>query len=764
MRHLKPYIFIFAIISVIFFPYFKDGRVPIALDIPIGMYYPWYNHTYGYAVHSPVKNPIITDTVSQFWIWRNWGIEGLKNLRLNIWNPYSFSGYEMSPWFHTNILSPLNIFYFFFSHVDAMAMIVISQFFISLIGCFLFGELVFKSSLVGIFLATIWTFSSYFVGWSTWGTISFGLAIVPWILFFVEKFRNDGGQIKWLVGLTTMLVFLILSGHPQTIGYCILIFLIWSTVRTRKPYISWFLILISVLICSPVLLPSLPIVKDSIRSLDSLAGVNFGFIPWGKVLTTLISANFYGNPATGNYFGGDYNFQEKLINFGTVGLIFTSYRFLKIVIRRRISKLDLLGIIFIFLGLILITQFPLGYLIYDKNVPLLSTSPAGRASILIIFGGTILSSLGLKDVVKSKLNIKAATYTLFFVGFILCLTYSLLISTIYTTSNSSVSLQSVYEPIRKNFLVSARNAVYPLMIFLFTVVAVWTGSRFSKLNDLCVKLIVFATLVEGILFFKRVTPFVPKDLYFPKTPSINFLLNDMQISTDLFRVERESSELLPPNMWEVYGIYSTSGYDPIAPRQYEQELIARGIKGNVSRYFENGDSVDLLDELGVKYFLALKQDERSNPSEQGKLSPKIDTQKWKEVFTEGPVSVLKNQNYHPPYFLSLNEVNDTIQLVSKSDNEWVFAIESSFEQDFVIMENYSPNWHATLDGQSTKIKKYSNAFKSINISPGKHTLVITYKNPHFWDGFKYSGVGLLLFFLLVVHVKSFGGYNSKQLL
>ena len=99
---------------LLFYPYFTAQKAPIALDIPIGMYYPWYNHTYGYAVRPPVKNPILTDTVSQFWIWRNRAVLNLKSGQEVTWNPYSLSGYNMSSWFHTILYSPLNIDYYFF--------------------------------------------------------------------------------------------------------------------------------------------------------------------------------------------------------------------------------------------------------------------------------------------------------------------------------------------------------------------------------------------------------------------------------------------------------------------------------------------------------------------------------------------------------------------------------------------------------------------------------------------------------------------------
>ncbi len=741
------------IIGALFYSYFKDQNAPLPIDIPVGMYYPWLNESYGYAVRPPVKNSLISDTVSQFWIWRNRGVSSLLEGKINFWNPYSFSGYEMSPWFHTMLFSPLNIFYVFLPQIDAMSFIVISQVLLSLLGGYLLGSIIFSSSISGWMMALGWTMSSFFIGWLTWGTISFALAMLPWALYFFEKYQASEKKKLSLLLCLVSLVFLILSGHPQTIGYCFVIFYLWSSVRlfesdqgllpsTLKPLM---LIFTALVVSSPVIYPSLRIVGQSIRSLESLSAVNFGFIPWSKLMVTLLSANAFGNPSSGNYFGGDYNFQEKLVNFGIIPLFLAVYQIIKFIRSRKIDSLGLIGSLLFLLGLLLVTQYPFGFLIYRLNLPLLSTSPAGRGIILTIFGGLLLAGSGIRDLYSKKIDKPAFLLSTIIFVFTLVSFYGLLLGTLIFIKQSNPALANAYETIRLNYTTSARNTIYPLGILFGFFSVVLLGSKIPRLKLLATYTILALVFIESFILFKKVTPFVPKNLFFPETPSITFIKDKSSKSADLFRFERESGELLPPNMWEIFRFYSTSGYDPIAPLRYEQYMKDLDVHGSISRYFENGAALDKLDEFGVKYFMTLKRSEVSIPDSDGKVRESLDQKTWKPVFTEGPVVVLENQNYQPPYFLKATDHKNKITLISKADDLWEFRVETPVDNRLALMENYSDHWLAEVDGSPVKIDRYKDTFKEIAVPSGEHVVTFTYYNPEFRTGILISLAGLLLF-------------------
>ena len=93
--NITPIIFLIIVFIGFFYKFFFKGLIPIPSDITVGMYYPWINNSYGYPVRVPFKNATLTDTVSQFWIWRNWAIESLdKHLEDKREHVYSLEEFE----------------------------------------------------------------------------------------------------------------------------------------------------------------------------------------------------------------------------------------------------------------------------------------------------------------------------------------------------------------------------------------------------------------------------------------------------------------------------------------------------------------------------------------------------------------------------------------------------------------------------------------------------------------------------------------------
>jgi hypothetical protein len=734
-------------VFVLFRPYWVDRFIPIPIDIPVGMYYPWLNHSYGYPVRPPVKNSLLTDTVSQFWIWRNWAMDHLQEGRIAIWNPYSLSGYSLSPWFHTNLFSPVNLFYYLASLTDAMSYSVIAQFAISFIFSYHLGRYLTKSRYAGLFLGLAWTLSSYFVGWMSWASISLTLAFLPGTILFLTRLHKTN-RTSDLVLLVFTLTALILAGHPQTMFYSLLIYLIWGLVH-RVGLVKLALPLITATLFSAIaIVPSLDIIARSVRFVDpALDSVNHGFIPMGKLIYTLFSVNGFGSPATGNYFGGDYNFIEKLVNFGIIPLFLALYAFLVWLFTRRFDPVFFTSVILVALGFLLSTQYPLGWLIYHFDIPFLSTGPAGRSFILAIFGLVLLGTYGFYDLVKSRIdNSIFIPLSLAFLTTILTMIAIPLYAIYFIDQNPFAPIYSV---IRTDYTVALRNNIYPLLIFTLFSVSVFVFTCFSRLarfRSLILIAVLTLVFVDGYIFFSKFTPFVDPKLYFPTTPALSFLQTAQEESPDYFRIERENVEVLPPNMWHVYGLKSISGYDPMAPISYASFLHDRGVQSSVGRYIENGHpGIDRVDELGVKYLLALKRDKNGILSGDGSIREWIDTSKWQSVYSEGALEVLENNTYRPPYLLTGGVSTDLITLTDYSDIHWQFDVTSSTEQNLILYQNHHPAWQAEVNGQPVEISTHQGTFQSIALPAGEQKVSFTYRNTHLVIGAIVSLVSLLLF-------------------
>ncbi|MCJ7786963.1 hypothetical protein MUP06_01990, partial [Patescibacteria group bacterium] len=80
-------------LSLIFFwKFFLKGLLPIPADIIVGMYFPWLDYKWGYLVGVPIKNPLISDVVSQIYIWKAFLFENFARLNFPLWDKTILSG------------------------------------------------------------------------------------------------------------------------------------------------------------------------------------------------------------------------------------------------------------------------------------------------------------------------------------------------------------------------------------------------------------------------------------------------------------------------------------------------------------------------------------------------------------------------------------------------------------------------------------------------------------------------------------------------
>jgi hypothetical protein len=735
--NLIPILFLTIVFVSFFYKFFLKGLIPIPSDITVGMYYPWINNNYGYPVRVPFKNATLTDTVSQFWIWRNWAIDSLKQGTVAIWNPYSLAGYPMSPWFHTILFQPSNILYLFFSKTTAMGLIVSSQLLFILISTYLYLKHITKSAVASIFGSIIYSFSAYNLGWLTWGTVSFSLACLPLILLFLEK--------ENYILLSFSVLFCILGGHPQTVFYCALISVLYYLVKLNfilnvKIIMS---VIMGILMASFVLLPSIEIINNSIRNNDVfIKNQDYGFISYADVFISTVSQNYFGNPGTQNYWG-ENTMQEKLSGVSILAILLVIMYLIKN--KFKPSSLAKFGYLLILIGIFLSTKYPFGWLIYYLNLPLISTSPASRALVLVAFGLMLVSIesivLLLKYQYKYTEILKSSIISLLSLSTL----YLPIIYFRYLYSIQELSIKALLISDISNYNIALRNLTLTVFLLLASSILI----LLSKYNRIFIILLITIPLVEGYYFGWKYTPFTDPKFYFPSTPSLDFVIDKQKESADFFRIEREKAEILPPNMWQAYGLSSYSGYDPIYPKTYNDYLIDNNLIKDYSRYFEiDKNNIRYFQGIGLKYIFIINRDKEGIASSKGALPYWTDNNSWQKVFQEKNVSVLENQKYTPPFGLLNQQSLDKVQLIKHLDNYWEFNVNSINDTEFYLYENNYSGWIATINNQPIKIDNYQDTFKSINISMGQNNIKFTYTNKLFNIGLLVSLISVVILFIL----------------
>lgn len=775
-----PFLLILLLVLIFFRKFFFKGLLPIPGDIITGLYFPWLDYFPG----EPTKNPLISDIVSQMYIWKAFLYESFAKLNFPLWDRTILAGTPFLASYQPGAFYPLNLLYFFLSKERAFSFLIISQPLLSLLFTFVYLREIKLSKVASFFGAVCFSFAAFATVWGQWGTIIHAALYLPLALLLIEKYLSQ--QKPLFLGLISLsLAFSVFAGHPQITFYLVLFSFVYAIFRTlttgnkrRLRTISFLSLafVLAALIAAIQLVPTAELSFNSFRGEENyIQQDNFGLIA-GRKLLTFMAPDFFGNPTTLNYWGG-WNYQESAFYLGILPLFF-----LMLLLLRKKTKLKNFYLVWFFLFLLLIFDTPIGRLIYDLKVPFLSQNFASRGIYLLTFSAAVLAALGFESFLKEKLKKRELVFLtiplLFVLLFLFLRNQPEFLNKIFINSNL------------QNSLVAVRNMILPSLLIL----AAWLFFLASfilkgKFKVALLWLIMLVFIFDLFRFGDKYLPFVRKELLFPQTPLIEFL----QQQEKPFRIEKESSEILPANMWSYYGLESASGYNPLYPRRYSEfisVLNSNEVRFDVSRYalVDNFDS-QLFDLLNNKYLLVLKRNSDGQPSEQGEISYLYQDSKFKLIYADKSLAVLENSLSFPRAFLVEDKIierdkekiaelllseeidlrktvvleeepevpnedlsqggseeilNDSVEFLEYSENEETLRVKSNSDKILFISETFYPGWKAFLDGQEIKIYRADYAFKAVFIPQGEHQLRLVYDPLSFKVGGWLSLLGVLI--------------------
>lgn len=780
MKKLFPIIVIAAVVVIFFRQFLVSGFLPIPSDTIVGMYHPfrdviWDNFTAGV----PFKNFLITDPVRQQYPWRELAIDLMKNGQWPLWNPYSFSGTPLLANFQSAVFYPLNFLFFLFPFKFAWGIFITLE--PLLAGVFLYFYL--RNLSLGKFSSVLgaisFSFSGFFIAWLEWGTILHSALWLPLILLSIDKIflrfqptessklkapdfassdslrasagrQNSKSQFKsknlllWSGVFIFSLSASFFAGHLQTffyVGIVSLVYMVarwWQNGRNIK-VISLFTIHYSLFIILTAVQwwPTLQFINLSARELDQSDWQKEGwFIPWQN-LVQFVAPDFFGNPATLNYWGV-WNYAEFVGYIGILPLILALYA----LVWRQDKKTLFFGSVF-FLSLFFAFSTILAKIPYQLEIPFISTSQPTRFLFLTVFSLAILAALGLDFILRQRLKKKNIGASLFLFSLVLAALWFFVI--FIPRFWPSIEWAS-------NLAVSKRNLILPTGLFVISALL---------LGGLSVKRTPKTILLAGILliatfdllrFGQKFTPFVKKDWLFPKTETIEFL----QKQEKPFRIMATDRRIFPPNFSVVYRLESVEGYDPLYLERYAELIAAAERKEpNISPPFgfnriitpQNFES-RIIDLLNVKYVLSLND---------------LNFSKLKKVLQEGQTRVYENQEAFPRAFL-VHDVKvaknkqeaitllfdkkidlrrtaifeesikvakagetfqDEVRIVEYKEQKIMIEIRSANEGVLILSQNFYPGWQAFLDGSDISLKTYRVDYTLLGVivPQGNHKIV-----------------------------------------
>lgn len=730
-----PLFFLSLIVSLFFWKTIYLKLIPFPGDMLVGAYYPWLDYKWGgFETSVPIKNPLISDIFSQFFLWKDLIRESFLNKQIPFWNPYSYSGYPLLANFHSSVFNPFNLLLIIFGSINGWSALIISQFLFSAISMYFLLKNFKRSDLASIGGAISYAFSGFMICWSQFATAGFALITLP-LIFLSLNLYFQKNKNKYLFYLTPLLFLLISSGHFQAIIYtCSISFLYFLYLVFNKnkkilhfSKISLFSIL-GIFLIALQILPTIELAKYSLRFDENyIKEYNYGLLSFDRI-TTIFAPDFFGNPTTFNYWG-NYNYHETIIYLGIasiLSIIFCLYKFKSLKIEKFFLITSILSLLFAF-------DTIFGKSIFLLNIPGLSTSSAGRIIFLFTFSTSILIAYWLDFISKEKIKNIIRYYWGYFL-FLFIITLAMFLSYKYSYEFAELS---------QNYKISLRNLVIPIFISSLFLLILFIKNKNIKLFS-----IIFLIIFDLFRFGWKYTPFVNQEYIYPKTAIIDFLQKDK----DIFRIEKEKGPLLTPNTWTAYRLMSTSGYDPMAIEDYslfyEKELNDNP-DSRPSRYSELGkyNSVSL-GEANVKYLLALKYNEIDDftDTQSYKLNRKIDLKNWIPVFEEKTVVVLENQNYKPRVE---TENKSFVEIESYTANKIIINFNNPSDTKLILRDTYYPGWIAKINGNITMIEKYNDIFRQIDLPAGKGTVEFIYQPKSFTIGLYISLISLITWLILI---------------
>lgn len=741
MKKIGFILVILLVTAVFFWPFLLKGLLPIPSDTIVGLYNPFrdfYSNLYPHGI--PFKNFLLTDPVRQQYPWKELSMSILQKFQLPLWNPYSLTGTPLLANFQSSPFYILNLLFLFLPFKYGWSLLIFFQSFLSGLFLYLYLKNLKLSVGASLFGAITFSFCGFSIAWMEWGTIVNTLLWLPLILYTTDKiFANPQKSLKnkflLAIVIAILLVFSFFAGHVQTFFYLFIFFFAYFLSRylykpNKKALLMFPVIIILFLIVAFIQwFPTLQFTFLSARGIDQNWQIAGWFIPWQNLIQFVVP-DFFGNPATMNYWGV-WNYGEFIGYVGIIPFMFAIF----CLFYRKDRKTLFFGTAF-FLSLIFSLPTFLAKIPYILNIPILASFQPTRLLAIADFSLAVLASLGIDYFYKEKKNI---FYPAVFVGLFLALLWLVIL-------NGSFILKNI---LMSDLLVSKSNLYFPTVIFIVSLFLLFI-SIFRKNEKVFYIAILLVLIIDLFRFGWKFTPFTSQQYLFPGTKTINFLKDQKEP----FRIMATDSSIFPPNFSVMYRLQSIDGYDPLYILRYGELAASMGRNApdiqppfgfNRIITLENYQS-SLVDLLNVKYMLTF--DNVNDPA-------------FKKVFEEGKTKVYENENVLPRTFfigktifakdkqMAINLLFDKefplkfravvendgngdnlsavwsvgkTNIISYEENKVLIDTDNQGEGFLVLTDSFYPTWHAKIDGKETKIYRTDYNFRGIIVPSGKHNI------------------------------------------
>ncbi|MCS6778041.1 MAG: hypothetical protein NZ557_16075 [Chthonomonadaceae bacterium] len=567
----------------------------------------------------PPWNPLRWDGIAQFYPWRLFAAQTLREGLIPLWNPYQFCGTPFIANSQSAVFYPPNWIGIVVPTAHAFGVNTL----LHLTLCGWFTYLLLRrlhcappGALLG---GVVYTFSAWQVAWLQLPTFQATSCWFPLLLYAIHgAFAPERSAVRALTGIGIAAGMMLLAGHLQIAFYGLLASGLWmlalliACARCR----GWDAACRSLGICGaglaagfllamPQLLPALELSRVSHRASRPTQEGYQAYREYALPVAGLVTLTLPDFPGADHLPDHPYwGFYVKQVEGGALAIrhnpaetanyvgITTLLLGLLAVMR---AVRDRTGISLFFIGmavfsLLLALGTPINALFYFGIPGFGQSGSPGRALVLWALAWAVLAGVGL-DALQRRAPSRREIGTVL-AGFLLVFATGLSLAA-QAVRNPPVGLPYPVPLLGEIFGRIGENWLRLGLFFSVATGALWVAAVFSdqararcqedgRIRPGSTRVIHFLTstliaLVVIDLFWTgiRTNPTARPETVYPETPGITYLKQHLQHdrilpANQLWSLYRPPAAVLPPNAGTVYRFRDVQGYDSLLPGQYKR--------------------------------------------------------------------------------------------------------------------------------------------------------------------------------------------------
>ncbi len=756
------------------------GRTPFPSDFMRAWYEPWRSETVVHGVPTVPHKPVGHDVFRQIYPFKALSIDILRSWHMPLWNPYNGAGQPLFAAGVHAMLNPMNLALFVFDPATAWTILFVGQFVAIALTFVLYAGAIGLAALATLIACMLLLGSSFVIANSLFATFLYSYAGLPLLLWCIEmRIRNRRiGEVIFPLAVA----WTVLTGFPQLTLYIFLVTVAYMIFRMRESTLnswsSWLrfsgLWLLGLGMSMAQLAPMYELYKAAAITTESSAFIIRTFLMPVSHLLSVFVPNFFGNPATYNYWG----YADYVETAGTIGSVAIFFALCSWGVREK--RLSFPSVFFagaLGVSLLLVIRSSFTQWLYRLPIPVFTTGVPTRLLGMAAFSLAMLAGIGIHEYLTGK-HAKVVRNNLFFV-------WSALVGIGIVAYYLQVTHVSCANPVITNCYTTAlRNSLLELFVFTavgLLVVALHVFRMHSR------SIVLYGTacivLVSGIYNAYKFVPLTKSDQMMPSYPLLSSLAK--------MKPERVGyrGTHLPTDLATQYRFYDTNYYNPLYISRYG-ELVSYVNTGDRRQGLSRSD-VNVVSDATVSAELSSRRERFWDMTGTSILLTKIsdaltlrDLVVWQDNIwrvTKRPSAlprayIVTDVRSIPDPGLLLEElfsahtdirktafveaplsgidvgsgIPGTVTVDSYEPNAVEMSVSSMTNSLLIVSDTYYPGWVASVDGKEASVYRANYAFRGIIIPKGAHKVRMYYQPDSVRLGFMASGVSIALWAIFLL--------------